>query len=94
MDQRIESFLTDVLASRAKTRTRSAKGCASPSPTVRRALPSAGAEQAHEGQGSARLPRAVPLSRPRGMHQRRGSRLAEHLMLVLSIIDRQGRVEP
>jgi hypothetical protein len=37
-----------------------------------------------------RVPRAVPHPRGRGMQRRRGSRIAEHLKLVLSVMDRQG----
>jgi hypothetical protein len=50
MDQRIESFLADVLALVwARTRTRSATGHGSPSPSGGD-LPAAGAEEAHEAK--------------------------------------------
>jgi hypothetical protein len=93
MDQRIESFLTDVLALAGEDPDAVRQG-------VRVALADCEAlfrvrePNKRMRERRARLPRAVPLSRPRGMHQRGGSRLAEHLKLVLSIIDRQGRVEP
>jgi hypothetical protein len=74
--------------SRAKSRTRSWRGAVRPR-QVRGDLPAAGAEEAHEGRSGARLPRAVPRSRTDELQRRRGTRIGEHLKLVLSIIDRQ-----
>jgi hypothetical protein len=61
MDQRIESFLADVLEDPDAMREGARR-----SGRLRGALPSARAEQADEGQGRSRLPRAVPRSRDRG----------------------------
>ena len=64
MDQRIESFLGDVLALAGEEPDATREG-------VRVALANceaifrAGAEEAHEGQGGSRLPRAVRRSRSR-----------------------------
>ena len=86
MDQRIESFLGDVLALAGEE----------PGPGgVRRAL--AKCESIFRLQEpkkrmrdqAARVCRALCCSRVVAeMHQRRGTRIAEHLKLVLSIIDR------
>ena len=90
MDQRIEAFLADVLALAGEDRTRSGRGAGRPR-QVRGDLPAAGAEEAHEGPSGARLPRAVPRSRGRRVASTPRNAIAEHLKLVLTIIDRQMR---
>jgi hypothetical protein len=93
MDQRIESFLGDVLALAGAERDAVREG-------VRVAL--ADCEAIFRAQETnkrmrdqaARVSRALCRTRVVAeMHQRRGTQIAEHLKLVLSIIDRQGRVE-
>jgi hypothetical protein len=74
--------------SRARSRTWSARG-ARGARQVRGNLPAAGAEEAYEGQGSSRLPRAVRARLADELLRRRGTPIGEHLKLVLSIIDRQ-----
>jgi hypothetical protein len=66
MDQRIESFLGDVLAL-------AGEGGAARPRQVRGNLPAAGAEEAHEGPSGSRLPRAVPRSRSRGVAAPQGN---------------------
>ena len=63
MDQRIESFLGDVLALAGEEPDAVPGGGAARPRQVRGDLPAAGAEEAHEGPSGARLPRAVPRSR-------------------------------
>ena len=90
MDQRIESFLTDVLALAGEEPEAVREG-------VRRALGDceaifrAGQPYKHMRDQTALVCRALCRSRVVAeMNQRRGTRLAEHLKLVLTIIDRQG----
>ena len=89
MCQRIEAFLADVLALAGENPDAGpAGGAGSPSPSARRS-PAARAEEAHEGQ-AAHACRALCRARVVAeMHQRRGTRIAEHLKLVLSMLDRQ-----
>jgi hypothetical protein len=89
MDQRIESFLTDVLALAGKDLGAVREG-------VRIALADCEAIfRARQDDGrmtdqAARVCRALCRSRVAAeLHQRKGTRLADHLKLVLSIIDRQ-----
>ena len=91
MDQRIESFLADVLALADEDTNAVRAG-------VRDAL--ADCEAIFQAQqtnkrmrdNAARVSRALFRSRVvREMYQRRGTPIAEHLRLVLSIIDRQER---
>ena len=89
MDQRIEAFLTDVLALAGEDPDAVREG-------VRSALADCEAifrvkTQAHEGQGRSRLPRAVPRSRDRGITAAKGTQIAEHLKLGRNL-DRPGRV--
>ena len=89
MDQRIESFLADVLALAGKTWTRSARGCGSPSPTARR---SSGLQEPNKRMRDKAAHACRALCRARvaeELQRRRGTRIGEHLKLVLSIIDRQ-----
>jgi hypothetical protein len=89
MDQRIEAFLADVLALAGEAPDAVRKG-------VRVALADCGAIfRAQEPNkrmrdNAALVCRALCRSRVVAeMHQRRGTRIAEHLKLVLTIIDRQ-----
>jgi hypothetical protein len=89
MDQRIESFLIDVLALAGKDLGAVREG-------VRVALADCEAIfRARRDDGrmrdqAARVCRALCRSRVVAeLHQRRGTRLADHLKLVLTIIDRQ-----
>ena len=66
MNQRIESFLADVLALAGEEPDAVRGGGAARPRQVRGNLPAAGAEEAHEGPSSSRLPRIVLLSRRRG----------------------------
>jgi hypothetical protein len=91
MDQRIESFLTDVLALAGEEPEAVSQG-------VRRALRDceaifrAGQRYKHMRDQTALVCRALCRSRVVAeMDQRRGTRLAEHLKLVLSVMDRQVR---
>jgi hypothetical protein len=90
MDQRIESFLTDVLALAGEEPEAVRQG-------VRVAL--ADCEAIFRAQETntrmkdqtARVSRALCRARVVAeMYQRRGTQIAEHLTLVLWIIDRQG----
>ncbi len=89
MDQRIESFLADVLALAGEDPDAVREG-------VRVALADCEAlfrvrepNQRMKDQ-AARVSRALCRSRVVAeMYQRRGTQIAEHLRLVLSIIDRQ-----
>ena len=90
MDQRIESFLTDVLALAGEEPEAVRQG-------VRRALGDCEAifraqqRYKHMRDQTALICRALCRSRVVAeMHQRRGTRLADHLKMVLTIIDRQG----
>ena len=89
MDQRIESFLADVLALAGEESDVVREG-------VRVALGDceaifrAGQPYKHMRDQTALVGRALCRSRVVAeMQQRRGTRLAEHLKLVLTIIDRQ-----
>jgi hypothetical protein len=89
MDQRIESFLADVLALAGEAPDAVRKG-------VRVALADCDAifraQETHKRMRdqAARVSRALCRTRVVAeMHQRRGTPIAEHLKLVLSIIDRQ-----
>ena len=91
MDQRIESFLTDVLALAGEEPEAVRQG-------VRRALGDCEAifraqqPYKHMRDQTALICRALCRSRVIAeMDQRRGTRLAEHLKLVLSVMDRQVR---
>jgi hypothetical protein len=90
MDQRIESFLGDVLALAGEEPGAIREG-------VRFALGDCEAifraqqPYKHMRDQTALICRALCRSRiVAEMHQRRGTRLADHLKLVLTIIDRQG----
>ena len=90
MDQRIESFLADVLALAGEEPDAVPEG-------VRRALAKCEAifrlqePKKRMRDQAAHVCRALCCSRVVAeMHQRRGTRIAEHLKLVLSIIDRRG----
>jgi len=90
MDQRIETFLTDVLALAGEEPEAVSQG-------VRRALGDCEAvfraqqRYKHMRDQTALICRALCRSRVIAeMDQRRGTRLAEHLKLVLTTIDRQG----
>jgi hypothetical protein len=87
MDQRIESFLGDILALAGEEPDAVREGGAGRPRQVRGDLPAAGAEEAHEGPSGSRLPRAVPRSRSRGVAAPQGN--AHRRALVLSIFDRQ-----
>jgi hypothetical protein len=89
MDQRIESFLADVLALTGEEPDAIREG-------VRVALNDCEvifrAQEANKRMRdqAARVCRALCRTRVVAeMHQRRGTRIADHLKLVLSIIDRQ-----
>jgi hypothetical protein len=66
MDQRIESFLADVLALAGENPDAIREGGARGARRLRGDLPDAGDAQAHEGPSRSRLPRVVPHSRRRG----------------------------
>ena len=84
MDQRIESFLGNVLSARGRRAGRGPGGGAGRPRQVRGDLPAAGAEEAHEGQ-AAYACRALCRARvAEELQRRRGTRI-----LALSIIDRQ-----
>jgi hypothetical protein len=92
MDQRIEAFLADVLALAGEEPEAVRQG-------VRVAL--ADCEAIFRAQETnkrmkdqaARVSRALCRARVVAeIYQRRGTQIAEHLMLVLWIIDRQGRL--
>jgi hypothetical protein len=85
--QRIESFLADVLALTGEDPEAIREG-------VRVALADCEAifraKETNKRDQAARICRALCRTRVVAeMHQRRGTRIAEHLKLVLSIIDRQ-----
>jgi hypothetical protein len=89
MDQRIEAFLGDVLAFAGDEPDGVREG-------VRDALADCAAifraqqTNKHMRDNAALVCRALCRSRVVAeMHQRRGAQIAEHLKLVLSIIDRQ-----
>jgi hypothetical protein len=89
MDQRIEAFLAEVVALAGEEPDAVRQG-------VLRALGDceaifrAGQRYKHMRDPTALIGRALCRSRVVAeMHQRRGTRLAEHLKLVLTIIDRQ-----
>jgi hypothetical protein len=91
MDRRIEFFLTDVLALVGEEPEAIREG-------MRVALGDceaifrAGQRYKHMRDQTALVCRALCRSRVVAeMDQRRGTRLAEHLKLALSVIDRQGR---
>src|SRR4029077_17460648 len=93
MDQRIEAFLTDVLALAGEDPEALREG-------VRVALADcealfrAGQRYKHMRDQTALIGRALCRSRVVAeMQKLRGTRLAEHLKLVLTIIDWRGRVE-
>jgi hypothetical protein len=90
MDQRIETFLTDVLALAGEEPEAVSQGVL----RVLRdceAIFRAGQRYKHMRDQTALVCRALCRSRVVAeMNQRRGTRLAEHLKLVLTIIDRQG----
>jgi hypothetical protein len=88
MDQRIELFLTDVLALAGEDPEAVREG-------VRVALANCEAifreDNKRMKDQAARVCRALCRTRVVAeMHQRRGTRLADHLKLVLSIMDRAG----
>jgi hypothetical protein len=75
-----------MLSRSREKRTRSGKGCASPWPIFR-----AREDNKRMKYQAARICRVLCRTRVAAeIHQRRGTRLADHLKLVLSIIDRQG----
>ena len=73
MDQRIESFLGDVLALAGEEPDAVPEGVRGHPRQVRGDLPAAGAEEAHERPSGSRLPRAVPRSRSRGVTAPQGN---------------------
>jgi hypothetical protein len=92
MDQRIESFLADVLALAGEEPEAVRQG-------VRVALADCEAifraqeTNTRMKEQAARVSRALCRARVVAeMYQRRGTQIAEHLTLVLWIIDRQGRL--
>jgi hypothetical protein len=91
MDQRIESFLADVLALAGEDPEAIRRG-------VRAAIGDCEAifraqeSNEHMRDQAGRVCRALCRSRVVAeMHQRRGTRLANHLKLVLDAIDREAR---
>jgi hypothetical protein len=66
MDQRIESFLADVLALSGKELNAIREGVRVALADCEAIFRGARDEQAHEGPSCSHLPRAVPLSRRRG----------------------------
>ena len=89
MDRRIESFLGDVLALASENPDAVRDG-------VRVALADCEeifrAQEKNKRMRTRRLTPAAPLCRARvaeELQQRRGTQIAEHLKLVLTIIDRQ-----
>jgi hypothetical protein len=89
MDQRIESFLADVLALAGEDpeAVRSVRVA----PADCEALFRVREDNKRMKDQAARVCRSLCRSRVVAeMHQRRGTRIAEHLKLVLTIIDRQG----
>ena len=88
MDQRIESFLADVLALAGRRPGRGPRGVRSPRDCE--AIFRRRSEQAHEGQ-AAHACRALCRARvAEELQRRRGTRIGEHLKMVLSVIDRRG----
>jgi hypothetical protein len=89
MDQRIESFLATFSRSRVKTRTRSGKACASPSPTCQ-ALCRVREPNKRMRDKAALACRALCRARVTDeLQRRRGTQIAEHLKFVRNVIDRQ-----
>ena len=92
MDQRVEAFLADVLALAAEDLDAVREG-------VRVALAKCEAifrlqepkKRMRDQAAHACRPPAVRARVVAEMHQRRGTQIAEHLTLVLSIIDREER---
>jgi hypothetical protein len=87
-DQRIESFLADVLALAREDLDAIREGV----PVLADCEAISRAQETHKRMKdrAARVCRALCRTRVAAeMHQRRGTRIAEHLKLVLSIIDRQ-----
>ena len=89
MDQRIEILPGRRSRARGRRPGRGPGGGAGRPRQGRGDLPAAGAEEADEGpSGSRALCRARVAKE---MQRRKGTRIGEHLKLVLSIIDRQVR---
>ena len=89
MDQRIESFLADVPALAGEDLDAVRERGAGRPRQVRGDLPAAGAEEGMRDK-AALARRALCRARvAKELQRRRGTRIGEHLKLVLSIIDRQ-----
>jgi hypothetical protein len=85
MDEPIESFLADVLALKGEMRTRSAKGCASLLPTTSK---SSLAREVNKSMNDKAAHVCHALCRARVIEEiQTERRTADHLTLVLSIID-------
>jgi hypothetical protein len=83
VNQRIEAFLADVLALAGENPGRSAGGCGSPSPSARRFRLQEPKNRMRDQ--AARACRALCRARvAEELQRRRGTRIAEHLKLVLS----------
>jgi ethanolamine utilization microcompartment shell protein EutL len=90
MDQRIESFLTDVLALAGESPEAVREG-------VRVALADCEAIFRAQETNKRMRDKAALACRARvteELQRRRGTQIAEHLKLVRNFIDRPGRVEP
>jgi hypothetical protein len=91
MDQRIESFLTDVLALAGEEPDAVSEGVRVARADCEAIFRAQETNKRMRDQ-AARICRALCRTRVVAeMYQRRGTRIAEHLRLVLSIIDRQKR---
>jgi hypothetical protein len=90
MDQRIELFLTDVLALAGEDPEAVREGVRVALADCEAIFPAREDNMRMKDQ-AARVCRALCRTRVVAeMHQRRGTRLADHLKLVLSIMDRAG----
>jgi hypothetical protein len=92
MDQRIESFLADVLALAGEDPDAIRRGVRAAAIGDCEAIFRAQESNEHIRDQAGRVCRALCRSRVVAeMHQRRGTRLAHHLKLVLDAIDREAR---
>ena len=88
MDQRIESFLADVLALAGENPARSARGCGSLSPDCEEIF-RAQEKNKRMKEKAAHACRALCRAHvAEELQRRRGTRIGEHLKLVLSVLDR------